>query len=192
MGKFLTLAIAALITAGAAPAKADIQIDIRGLQTSLAMEAAAAGIDWKIGDVASYKIAIGTFIKGTSNNSVGQDVGSSVWMIQDMDLGVMGKQKMEILINRNTGAIEKLLVNGQEQKVPDAGNMEIMETKQANITVPAGTFDCIYAKIKADNQIQEAWINPQAVPLGGNLKVLADSQFGKVNQELVSFKFAQR
>ncbi|MES2857467.1 MAG: hypothetical protein V4692_16470 [Bdellovibrionota bacterium] len=190
MGKFLTLVIAGLIAA-ATPAQANTLVDVSTLQASLMVEAKTLGLDWKVGDEADYKLTIGTFIKGKSHNFVREDVGTSLWMVQDMDLGAMGKQKMEILINKTTGAIEKLLVNGQEQQVPDAGEIEIIETKEARITVPAGAFDCIYVKIRSSEGIQEAWLNPQAVPMGGNLKVMADSQLGKVTQELVAAKKAE-
>ena len=59
------------------------------------------------------------------------------------------------------------------------------------VTVPAGTFDTIYIKIKdkANNdQISEQWVNPRDIPLSGMVKSLADSQLGKVTIELTSFK----
>jgi hypothetical protein len=190
--KFLTMVLAALVTAGTAQATTALPINVAALQATLLAEAAPQGLDWRVGDKANFNITIGTFIKGTSNTYVREIVEPSAWMIQDMDLGAMGKQKMEILINKNTGAIEKLIVNGQEQKVPDSSNTKILETKEANITVPAGTFACIYAKVQSGTQIEEAWLNPKAIPLGGNLKVLADSQLGKVTEELTSFEFAPR
>ena len=192
MGKFVALVLAGLVGLSTASANTESFVDVNALQANLYAQAHTMGLDWKVGDKADYKLTMGGFIKGTSKNSIRELVGPSAWMVQDMDLGVMGKQKMEILLNLSTGQIEKLLVNGKEQEIPDAGNMEIVEQKQANITVAAGTFDCIYIKIKTDQGMQEAWINPQAVPMGGNLKTLADSQLGKVTQELVSFVFAQR
>ncbi|MDZ4083100.1 MAG: hypothetical protein U1E10_09200, partial [Bdellovibrionales bacterium] len=88
--------------------------------------------------------------------------------------------------------VKKLLANGQEQSLPDTSNIEIVETKESSITVPAGTFDAIYAKIKdkSNGQIQEAWINPQEVPINGMVKAIADSQMGKITQELTAKSFA--
>ena len=116
---------------------------------------------------------------------------TEIWMVQDMDLGFMGKQKIEILFDAGSGAIKKILANGQEQQLPDAKDQEIVEMKESSVTVAAGSFKCIYAKIKSkkDGSIQEAWINPQEIPMSGLLKALADSQFGKVTQELKSFAF---
>jgi hypothetical protein len=115
-------------------------------------------------------------------------------MQQDMDLGFAGKQKIEVQFEKATGKILKMLANGQEQQIPDQGDVEVVEMREDNVTVPAGSFPCIYAKIKSkkDNSIQEAWINPQVVPMSGMLKALADSQFGKVTQEATKFSFANR
>lgn len=150
------------------------------------------GLNWHVGDQADYNISIGGFINGTAHSFVREDAGTSLWMQQDMDLGFMGKQKIEVLINKTTGKIEKMLANGQEQQVPDAGDQEVLDMHEDKVQVPAGSFPCIYAKIKSkkDNSIQEAWLNPQVVPMSGMLKVLADSQFGKVSQEATKFSFA--
>lgn len=150
------------------------------------------GLKWKVGDQADYKMSIGGFINGTSHSFVREDNGTEIWIQQDMDMGMMGKQKVEILFEKATGQVKKILANGQEQTPPDASQMEIIEQKEDEVTVPAGTFKAIYVKIKnkSDNSIQEAWINPQDVPINGMVKALADSQFGKVTQELTSKSFA--
>lgn len=194
--KFLGLIAAALVATGSV-AQADVTFfDAQAFQAQAMVEAATAptGLNWKVGDQADYKIAIGGFINGTSHNFVREETATSVWMQQDMDMGFMGKQKIEILMTKATGAIEKMLVNGKEETPPDASDAEVVEMKEDKVTVAAGTFECIYAKIKSkkDGSIQEAWINPQAVPMSGMLKALADSQFGKVTQELTKSSFAQR
>lgn len=150
------------------------------------------GLKWKVGDKADYSISIGGFINGTSKSFVREDNGTEIWIQQDMDLGFAGKQKIEILFDKATGQVKKLLAEGKEQAIPDASNMEVVETKEDQVTVPAGTFKAIYAKIKnkSDNTIQEAWINPQEIPINGMAKALADSQFGKVTQELTAKSFA--
>ena len=191
--KVLGLIAAALVAVGAAQAQASAGFDAQQLQIRAMVQAQTlAGLNWKVGDKADYSLDIGGFIKGTSHNFVREVNASDLWMEQDMDLGMMGKQKIEIQMDKNTGQILKLLANGQEQQIPDAKDAEIVEMKEDHTTVAAGAFDCVYAKIKSkkDGSIQEAWINPQAVPMEGMLKALADSQFGKVTQELKTFSRA--
>ena len=55
--------------------------------------------------------------------------------------------------------------------------------------MPAGTFDCLYAKIRDTdkNEESEAWINPDQIPMMGMLKQVAPGQFGKVTLELTAF-----
>lgn len=154
-------------------------------------QVSATALKWKVGDKADYKMA-GGILNGTVKSFVREDLGSEIWVQQDMDMGFLGKQKVEILFDKATGQVKKLLANGQEQSLPDTSNIEIVETKEASVTVPAGTFDAIYAKIKdkSNDQIQEAWINPQEVPINGMVKAIADSQLGKITQELTAKSFA--
>lgn len=194
MSKIYGFLAAALMTiAAAAPAHAEILIDVNAIEQAAMTEARLTGLNWKVGDKASYKMS-GGFINGTAENVVREETNNGFWMVQDMNLGAIGKQKIEILFNKNTGAVEKVLVNGKEEKLPAQGDVEIIETKEARIKVIAGEFDAIYAKVrtKSDNRTQEAWLNPQAVPMSGMLKVIAETQFGKITQELTSFKFAAR
>ncbi len=191
MSKFFGLVAAALV-AVSIQAKADVIFDVNALQAqTLAQAQLNQGLNWHVGDQADYKISIGGFINGTSHTFVREDIGTSFWMEQDMDLGMMGKQKIEIQINKTTGAIEKLLANGQAQTAPDAADQEVVDMHEDKVTIGMGSYDCIYAKIhsKKDNTFQEAWINPQLVPMMGLLKALADSQFGKVTQEATAFNF---
>jgi hypothetical protein len=192
MTKFFgVLAAAFMAVALSSPARADAGFDAAALQNATMLDAGLRqGLNWHVGDKASYSLNIGGFIKGTSDNLVREDTGTSFWMVQDMNLMIQ-KQKVEALINKSTGQIEKLLVNGQEQSVPKV-DQQILEMHEDHVTVAAGTFDCIYAKIqdKSNQQITEAWINPKAIPMSGVLKAIADSQLGKVNQELTSFSFA--
>jgi len=146
------------------------------------------GLTWKVGDTNNYKLNMG-FIKGTMVMSVREITADGLWMVQDIDLMIQ-KQKVEVLLDINTGEVKKMLVNGQEQQVP-ASDYELIEQKEATVTVPAGTFKAIYIKIKdnANNgSITEQWVNPRDIPLSGMIKSLADSQLGKVTIELNSFK----
>ena len=118
-----------------------------------------------------------------------EETTQGFWLQQDMDLGFMGKQKVETLIDKSSGAVLEMIVNDQKQTPPDPNDTEIVETKNDHITVPAGEFDCIYAKLhdKKQNQDAEAWINPKAVPIAGMLKQIAQSQMGPITIELTDF-----
>ena len=145
------------------------------------------GLNWTVGDTADYNLSMG-FLKGTMKMSVHQEIDKGFWVHQDISL--MGQQqKAEILFDKNTGELLELRVNGEKQELPDPGNQEIVETKGTTVTVPAGTFDCLYAKIRDidKNEESEAWINPDLIPIMGMLKQLAPGQFGQVVIELTAF-----
>jgi hypothetical protein len=142
----------------------------------------------KVGDSADYKMD-GGFIQGTMHNLVREETPQGFWVQQDMDMGFLGKQKVEILFDKSTAGVLELLVNGQKQTPPDPNDVEIVETKHDHITVPKGEYDCIYAKIhdKKQNQDSEAWVNPKVVPINGMLKTIAPSQLGTITMELTDF-----
>ncbi|OFZ28526.1 MAG: hypothetical protein A2622_05370 [Bdellovibrionales bacterium RIFCSPHIGHO2_01_FULL_40_29] len=147
------------------------------------------GLDWKVGQETNYKLNMGGFLNGSMKMYVREVSADGIWMVQDVDLMIQ-KQKIEILIDPNTGAIKKMLVDGKEQAIPKS-DYEIVDQKEDRVTVPAGTFDVIYIKIKDKankDQISEQWVNPRDIPLSGMAKSLADSQLGKVTIELTSFK----
>lgn len=154
---------------------------------SLATQPELNMIDWKVGDTGNYSIDMG-FVKGTMVMHVREYVAEGPWVEQNIQM--MGqKQKVEILFDKNDGSIITLLVNGEKQEVPK-NNSEIEEMKEAKITVPAGTFDCIYLKIKDldKNETSEAWINPNIIPISGLIQQKAPSQFGAVTIKLTSFR----
>lgn len=149
----------------------------------------AQGLNWQVGQENNYKLNMGGFINGTMKMSVREITADGIWMVQDVDLMIQ-KQKVEVLIDPNNGQIKKMIVNGQEQAPPKA-DYEVLEQKEDHITVPAGSFDTIYIKVKdkaANDAISEQWVNPRDIPLSGMVKSLADSQMGKVTIELTSFK----
>jgi len=147
------------------------------------------GLEWKVGQENDYKLNMGGFLNGTMKMSIREVGADGIWMVQDVDLMIQ-KQKIEVLIDPNTGAIKKMLVNGKEQ-TPPKSDYEVLEQKEDHITVPAGSYDAIYIKVKDNAQngaISEQWVNPRDIPLSGMLKSVADSQLGKVTIELTSFK----
>ena len=189
----LALATVATFSVGAQAATSPLVQLSQPVITSVAMQATVTtlGLKWKVGDTADYSMSAG-FISGTIHSFVRDDNGTEIWVQQDMDLGFAGKQKVEILFDKATGQVKKILADGKEQTLPDASNREVVDQKEDSVTVPAGTFKAIYIKIKdkTKGDIQEAWINPQDVPINGMIKVLADSQLGKVTQELTAKSFA--
>ena len=168
----------------------DIQINnYQALQASTMTQAEPFGLDWKVGEYVDYNINMG-FIQGTMHTEVRNETADGIWMVQDMDLGFMGKQKIEILFNKADGSILKIIANGQEQSIPDASSSEIVEMKESSVTVPAGTYDCIFARIldKKENKETQAWINPSIVPTSGMIKTIAPSQMGEVTVEMTGFR----
>ena len=190
MFKAIIAALGLALTVQAQAVETNVFDIIRNTQQSSVMaEARTQGLDWKVGDQNDYNLTIGGFIKGSMVMKVREVGADGIWMDQDMDLGFAGKQQAQMLIDPNTGEIKKMIVGGKEQEVPKQ-NVEVVEVKEANITVPAGTFDCIHARLldKDSNQETNAWINPQLIPLSGMLKTIQPSQFGQVTVELKSFK----
>ena len=100
------------------------------------------------------------------------------------------KAKIEILIDPNTGEIKAMIVNGEKKTPPEPGNMEIIDTREDRITVPASTFDTIYIKVRNndDNSEAEQWVNPQEIPVFGMAKSVSPSQMGQVTMELTAFE----
>lgn len=189
IGRIFGLVAAALVGAVSSPAQAEIPLDVHTLQLQAMVEAQLQGLNWKVGDRTSYKLS-GGIINGKVEGQVREETATGFWVQQDMDMGFLGKQKVEILYNKNTGAVEKLLVNGKEEKIPSQDSIEVIEMKEARVRVPAGEYDAIYVKIKdkENNQEQEAWLNPKEIPVSGMLKSIANSPLGKITQELTSFK----
>ena len=86
-----------------------------------------------------------------------------------------------------SGAIKKVIVNGQEQAPPDPNDVQIISENKASVTVPAGAFpNCIDVKahIKSQNTDEEMWIDPTNVPVAGLVKLAASSQGIPITGEL--------
>jgi hypothetical protein len=147
-----------------------------------------SGLDWVVGDYADYNLS-GGIINGTMHTFIREAVDQGFWIEQDMDLGFMGKQKVETLIDKNSGKVLELLVNGEKQTPPDPSDSKVIDSKRDHITVPAGEFDCLWVKIhdNKQNQDSEVWINPTLVPIAGMLKTVAPSQMGDITVVLTGF-----
>lgn len=145
-------------------------------------------INWKVGDTASFNVLAGSFGNiGTMVKSVTKDEGTAIWLLQDMNLMVQ-KQKAEALINKADGKLLKLIVNGQEQQIPN-DPIEVISQDYADVTVPAGTFKAIHviAKSKQASKI-EVWMNPRDTVMEGTIKQIMETSMMPLTLELTSFK----
>jgi hypothetical protein len=189
---FKKLLIAAtMLFASATFAKGSLTLDVvSSLQQQTMSEARAQGLNWAIGDNCHYNMTMGSFMKGTMEMIVREKNDEGYWLDQNLDLGFMGKQKISVLIDPNTGAIKKVIVNGKEEQPPEQGDMEVIEVKEDKVTVPAGTFEAVYfrAKDKKQNQEVQQWANPKLVPIMGLIKSISPSQMGEIVNELTSFE----
>lgn len=155
---------------------------------------AADLINWQVGDQMEYNINL-SFLKGTAVNSVASekvvDGTPAIWVTNNVDL-MNQKQKIEQLIRRHDATVLQLLVNGQEQEVPDPGEVEIVEQDYVKVTVPAGTFKSIWMKINTKEQKGiEVWVNPKDTAMDGLLKMITPSQMGEMTMELTGFNKVQ-
>ena len=189
MFKGLILALSMIVSLHASAAT-DINT-VFSDSTRAILAAPLAGPNWKVGDTASYKLNIASFINGTMVMTIKALTDSEMTMGQDADLGFAGKQSCDVLIDIHNGKVKKMTCNGQDQTPAEGANdIEIVETKEDHITVPAGAFDCIYikAKQKSDGKEIEQWINPKLVPVTGAIKMIAPTQLGAMTVELTSYK----
>lgn len=187
MFKAILAALGLAFTVQAHAAPTIIDVIATQTQASIMDQAHTMGLDWKVGEQNVYNIDMG-FLKGSMVMKCREIAADGIWLDQDVDLGFAGKQQMSILLDPNTGEVKKMLVNGKEQ-TPPKQNIEVIDVKEDHITVPAGAFDCIHARLrdKDKNEETNAWINPQLIPLSGMLKTIQPSQFGTVTIELKSF-----
>ena len=180
--------VVALGLSSAAFAEAPIVDMTPYLKVSSVNAGLANALDMKVGDVSHYAIDIGGFLKGTMDMSVREEIAEGIWVVQNLDIQVQ-KQVVETLLNKNTGEVIKMIVNGQPQEVKKQ-DVKIISTAEATITVPAGTFKTIDVKAHDNTQNQdiEEWINPKDVPVGGAVQIQTTAQGMKVNIQLTSFK----
>ncbi|HVJ64871.1 MAG TPA: hypothetical protein VM901_06420 [Bdellovibrionota bacterium] len=193
-----SLVLAATVWGANARAAATADINAAVLAKTVAQVQAGAisamnMINWKIGDFHKFNVKF-LFGGGTGSKTVpSEDLAqNAVWLKNEMTL--MGqKQTTETLLSRTDGKVLKLIVNGKEED-PNmgGGDVEILEQYEDNVKVPAGEFKSMFVKLKTSQQGQEVtisvWINPTAVGLDGQLKMVAETQFGPLTLELTEFK----
>jgi hypothetical protein len=139
-------------------------------------------LNWKVGDSSDYNLSM-AFGKGSMHKEVTSEEGTSVWLTQNVS--ILGqKDNSQMLLDRNTGKVTKLIHNGKEEALPDE-QPEIISQDYGDVTVPAGTFKSIHivAKTKSVKQM-EIWANTKEVVIDGDIKEIVSSQFGNVTLEL--------
>ncbi len=183
----IVTAVLALSTVAQANSPAEILFNS---QKAVMQDVVAQGLNWAVGDENNYSITMG-FIPGTMKMFV-REINADrteAWLVQDVNLMIQ-KQKIEALIDKNTGVTKKMLVDGKEQQIPASDSYEVIDQKEGQITVKAGTFKVMYVKIQDNGnngQITEQWVNGLLIPVNGMAKSMSDSPLGKVTIELTSF-----
>lgn len=147
-----------------------------------------AVLNWKVNDNADYSLK-GGMLNGTLHMFVREETNKGYWVQQDVDLGFMGKQKVEAHYDKSNGQVLELLINGEKQQLPSQDDMEVVESRRESVTVPKGTFDAIYLKLrdKKKNQDSQLWVNPSQIPIAGMLKTVSATQMGDMTLELTNF-----
>ncbi len=145
-------------------------------------------LNWKVGQETNSNITL-MGMSGTMSAKVASETDKGFWL--DQVISIMGQeQNIEALFSKEDGTILELKVNGQKQAPPEPPEMEVEEMKETNISVPAGKFDCTYAKLKdlKSNEVTEAWLNMKEIPINGMLKMIANQRGMQIVSELTSFK----
>ncbi len=184
----LATALLAFIFVGTASATTVSEFSQFSTQVVLFSGLSTSDLVFHQGDVVSYNMTIGSFIQGTMETSVKSVSKEAVVLIQKIE--VMGQvQNCEETLNPITGVVTNTVCNGQQQNPGDPSG-DVIESRQESVTVPAGTFDTIYTKIrnKKTNAENEQWTNQKLIPILGVVKMTATTQFGPMVIELTSFK----
>lgn len=189
MFRALLIATGILASTMASAKNLNIYDVLRATSSIVVTEAEPMGLNWAVGDTASYSLDL-SIIKGSMVYTVKALNGSEAILGQDVDLGVAGKQSCDTTLDLNTGAVKKMVCNGQEQQTGNADEAEVVETKEDSVTVPAGTFTCIYMKLqnKKDQKITDMWANPKLVPVMGLVKAILPTPMGAATLQLTSYK----
>lgn len=145
-------------------------------------------IYWEVGQKMNHKLSVAG-MEGTMATEVKKETEVGFWLFQDLSIAGQ-QQKVQSLVSKEDGTILEMIVNGQKQTPPEAPEVEILEQKSASIKVPAGTFDCVFAKIKdvSTEETTDLWMNQKLIPINGMLKMITTQQGYEIVAELVSFK----
>lgn len=80
-------------------------------------------------------------------------------------------------------------MNGAPQTPPPPPQIEVVEVRAEDVTVPKGTFHAVYARLRdvKANTFSEVWLTGAQIPLGGLAKGTAPTAGGTVVSELTDF-----
>lgn len=195
MSRFI-FAIAALLIGNAQFSQAQdstgFELNNHQLISLATQDVGPLGLNWKVGDKMNYTVSLASMGNiGSSEKFVAKDEGTSLWITQNIDIPMAGqKQTTEMQLEKATGKVLKLIVNGKEQDLSnDDQGLEIISQEYTSVTVAAGTFKALHivAKTKDVSKI-EVWMNPKDTCIDGTLKQVMAIQFGDLALELTSFK----
>jgi hypothetical protein len=147
------------------------------------------GVTFKVGDTLAFNLTLSMGLSGTMKMAVTAQDATTVTITQDVDLTIQKENVVEVM-DKSTGKIIKLTVNGQDQTPPDNSGEKVISQKAAHIKVPKGEFDCIDVVVDDGKGNQsELWVNPRDIPIGGMLKMHATQQGTTIDAELTDFAF---
>jgi hypothetical protein len=164
------------------------EIAIATLQASVFAEREINNlINWKVGEYTDYSLEAMGMPLGTMKKYVASEVGNNIWLNQDMEGGMIGNQKVEVLMDRATGQVLEMKQNGKNVEVPN-DPIELIDQETTTITVPAGTFEVIHitARSKQAKKI-EVWANPRDIALDGAAQMYIESGFLPMTMKLTKF-----
>ncbi|MEK6579027.1 MAG: hypothetical protein AABZ55_07350 [Bdellovibrionota bacterium] len=136
-----------------------------------------------------YQVTLGEDIKFTEHRRVASETEAGIWL-QKIREGEQVNGKFDILFYRDTGKIIEYWFNGVKTNLPKEASFEVLETRETKISVPAGTLDCQYRKIRYPRLdiYSEFWENKGVVPMPGLIKFLSLQMETLIAYELISFK----
>lgn len=145
-------------------------------------------LGWHVGDLAEYDLKLAV-IPGSMLMFVSSIEGSIAVLNQELSIATI-KQSCDMHFNLNTGELIKTVCAGVEQKPGEPSNTEVIDMKEDQITVPAGTFQTVYIKATTGEkkQIIEQWINRSEIPVLGLVQSITPSPIGTMNLKLKAFK----
>lgn len=145
-------------------------------------------LNWQVGDLVEFDMKI-SVLPGTMLMFISSIEGSTAILNQELSIATV-KQSCDMHFNLNTGELLKMVCAGQEQKPGPPGESEIIEMKEAQVTVPAGTFQTVYIKAVTGEkkQVVEQWINRSEIPILGIVQSLTPSAIGTMTMKLKAFK----
>lgn len=145
-------------------------------------------INWKVGQSLDHNITV-MGMEGTMHTQVASETDKGFWLNTDIAISGMN-QKVETHISKEDGTVIEIRINGEKSEPQPPPEMEVQEMKEAKITVPAGAFDCTYAKLKdlKTQDISEVWMNQKQIPINGMLKLKAAQRGTEIVAELTKFK----